>query len=118
MKIDKTVLDGLGQFAINIVFGIRDFFQNKKGLDNKRWFWKGGWGLFTRKKKTIENNPNPNNTRKRFFPSWFSFSKKKDMVHNNKKNYPNLTLNKYWKPKVSLKEGIEKIFYNHLNKLR
>jgi nucleoside-diphosphate-sugar epimerase len=48
----------------------------------------------------------------------FSFSRKKDMVHNNKKNYPNLILNKYWKPKISLKEGIEKIFYNHLNKLR
>lgn len=48
----------------------------------------------------------------------FSFSRKKDMVHNNKKNYPNLILNKYWKPKVSLKEGIEKIFHNHLKKLR
>lgn len=46
----------------------------------------------------------------------FYFSKKKDKVHNNKKNYPNSILNKYWKPKVSLKKGIEKIFYNHLYK--
>jgi hypothetical protein len=40
------------------------------------------------------------------------------MVHNSKKNYPKLILNKYWRPRVALKEGIQKIFNNHLNKLK
>jgi nucleoside-diphosphate-sugar epimerase len=48
----------------------------------------------------------------------FLYSRKKDMVHNSKKNYPKLILNKYWRPRVALKEGIQKIFNNHLNKFK
>lgn len=48
----------------------------------------------------------------------FLYSRKKDMVHYSRKNYPKLILNRYWRPRVALKEGIKKIFNNHLNKFK
>ena len=40
-----------------------------------------------------------------------SSSNKKDDLQNNRNNIPNKFFLKFWKPKYSIEEGIEKIIY-------
>jgi len=43
-------------------------------------------------------------------------SKKNDQLQKNKKNTPNTYLNRYWKPKFSLEQGIEEVFNFYFKK--
>ena len=45
-----------------------------------------------------------------------SSSKKKDDLQNNRNNIPNKFFLKFWKPKYSIEEGIEKIIYYYYKK--